>query len=63
MGPINVLGFRPLKKHPTNTRYTTDADVKQAVTSWLQTLDTYLFHVGIHALVTQWVNYLYVSAV
>jgi hypothetical protein len=32
-------------------RFATDADVNQAVTSWLQTLDTNSFHVGIQTFV------------
>ena len=63
MRPSYVLVFRPLKKHPNNSRYTTDADVKQAVTSWLQTLDTYFFYAGIHALVRRCDNYLCDSGV
>jgi hypothetical protein len=43
----------PLKKHPTGNWYATDADVKQAVTSWIQTSDTNLFHAGIQVLVPQ----------
>ena len=30
--------FGPLKKHLAGKRFATDADVKQAVTSWLSTL-------------------------
>jgi hypothetical protein len=35
---FHLLG--PLKKHLASMRFATDADVKQAVTSWLQTTDT-----------------------
>ena len=37
---FHLLG--PLKKHPASMRFATDADVKQAVTSWIQTADTNL---------------------
>jgi hypothetical protein len=36
--------FRPLEKHVEGKLFTTDADVKQAVTCWLQTLDTDFFY-------------------
>jgi len=36
--------FGSLKKHLTGKIFATDAGVKQAVTSCLQTLDTYLFY-------------------
>jgi hypothetical protein len=32
--------FRPLNKQLADKRFATDAEVKQAVTSWAQTLDT-----------------------
>jgi hypothetical protein len=35
--------FGPLKKHLADKRFATGADVKQAVTSWLQAFDIDLF--------------------
>jgi hypothetical protein len=32
--------FRTPKKHPADKRFATDAEVKQAATSWIETLDT-----------------------
>ena len=43
-----------LKKPLAVKRFATDANVKQAVTSQLQTLNTYFFCTGIQALVSQW---------
>jgi len=37
-------------------QFVTDVDVKQAVTSWLQTFYTELFYAGIKALVPRWVK-------
>jgi hypothetical protein len=51
----------PLRKYPTNKRLATDADVKQAVVSWLQTRDTNLFCAGIQVLVIQCDIYLNVK--
>jgi len=36
--------FGPGKKHQAGKEFTEDADVKQAVTSWLQTLYTHFFY-------------------
>jgi hypothetical protein len=36
--------FGPRKKRLAGKRFTKDADVKQAATSWLQTLDTHFFY-------------------
>jgi len=49
--------FGSLKKHLAGKGFATDADVKQAVTSCLQTLDTYLFYAGTQVLVPRWVRY------
>jgi hypothetical protein len=46
--------FGQLKKRLADERLATDADVKQAVTSWLQTLDTNFSHVWMHAWVQRW---------
>jgi hypothetical protein len=51
MGPSDFNFFGPLKEHLTGKRLATDTDMKQAVTSWLQTLDTDFFCMGIQALV------------
>jgi hypothetical protein len=48
----NVFG--PVKKHPADKRLWADADVRQAVTSWLQVLDTHFVYTGIQALVSRW---------
>jgi len=46
--------FRPLKKYLDHKRFSTDADVKQVVTSCLETLDINLFYAWIQLLVPQW---------
>jgi hypothetical protein len=46
--------FGSLKKHLDGKRFATDADIKQAVTSCLQTLDTDFFCAAIQALMPQW---------
>jgi hypothetical protein len=38
--------FGPLKKHLDDKWFATNADVKQAVTSWLQALDIDFFYSG-----------------
>jgi hypothetical protein len=57
-GPVSHSDFRllgPIKKLLTGKRFATDVDVKQVVTSWLQTHDTdFFFNSGIQALVPQW---------
>jgi hypothetical protein len=59
----DLTGFGPpgdvrllilLKKHLAGRRFATDADVKQAVTSWQQTLDINFFYAGIQAVVSWW---------
>ena len=54
MLPSDFNLFGPLKKHLAGKRFATDADVKQAVTSWLSILNTYFFYTGIQALVSLW---------
>jgi hypothetical protein len=44
----------PLKKHVGGNRFTTDADVKQAVTSLLHITDTDFFYIRIQVLVPLW---------
>jgi len=41
-------------KHPADKRFAKHANVKQAVTSWLQTIDTNFFYAKIQALVPRW---------
>jgi hypothetical protein len=41
------------KKTLTGKLFATDMDVKQAVTSWLQTNETDFYYVGIYALVSR----------
>jgi hypothetical protein len=43
-----------LKKHLGGRRFATDAEVQQAVMSWLQALDTDFCYAGIDALVYRW---------
>jgi hypothetical protein len=50
----NFASFVRSKKHLAGRRFTEDANVKQAVTSWLQALDTYFFYVVILHLVALW---------
>ena len=54
--PSDSRLFGPHNKKLAGKRFVTDADVKQAVTSWLQTLDTDMFYAGVRALVLrrQW---------
>jgi len=46
----------PLKNHPTGKRLAKDAEVKEAVTFWLETPDTHFFYAWIQALVPWRVN-------
>ena len=48
--PNNFLPFELHKKHLTAMRFATDAELKQAVTSWLQTLCPNTLHVGVKRL-------------
>ena len=43
----NFQLFSPLKEYLAGKRYATNPNVKQAVTSWLQTLDTVFFYARI----------------
>jgi hypothetical protein len=49
--PSDFHLFVPLKKELAGMWFLTDADMKQAVTSWLQTLNTDSFYAKIQALV------------
>jgi hypothetical protein len=44
---MNSHLFGPINKHIYGKRFATDADVKEAVTSWLQAFDPDFFYVGI----------------
>jgi hypothetical protein len=52
--PSDFHLFGPLKKHLGGRRSATDGEVKQAVMSWLQALDTDFFYAGKNALVYRW---------
>ena len=52
--PSNFHLIGLLKKHLRIKRFPTDADAKQAVTSWPQTLHSDFFYAGIQALVQRW---------
>jgi hypothetical protein len=45
-GPVASI-FWALKKQAAAKRFATDADMKQAVTYWLESLDTEFFYAGI----------------
>jgi hypothetical protein len=49
---FHLLGS--LKKHLADKQFAADIDMKQAVTSWLQTLETGFFFASIQALMPQW---------
>jgi hypothetical protein len=50
-GPfLYVYPFGPYKKHLAGKRFAAVANVKQAVTSWLHTLETDFFHAEILAM-------------
>jgi hypothetical protein len=53
MLPSNFDMFGPLNKHMCGKQFAKDSNMKQAVTSWLQALDTSFFYVMIHDLM-QW---------
>ena len=52
--PDNFQLFVHLNKHLPGSRLAKEAEVKQAVTSWLQTLDTDFFDPRTKAFVPQW---------
>jgi hypothetical protein len=56
VGPSDFHLFELLKKHLAGKRTAADAYVMQAVTSWLQTLETYVFYAGNQALVAGGTN-------
>jgi len=62
MRPRNSHFFGPLNKHLYGKRFATDAGVKQAVTSWLQTLYPYFFYTSVQALVPRWGKCLHVNS-
>jgi hypothetical protein len=54
MEPSDFQLFGPLMKCLAVKQFATDANVKQAVTFWPQTLDTGVSNAGIQALVPWW---------
>jgi hypothetical protein len=46
--------FGPLQKHLNGKRFARDVDVKQAATSYLQTLETDFLYAGILGVVPLW---------
>jgi hypothetical protein len=52
--PSDLHIFRPVKKHLAGRRFAADVDVKKAVPSLLQTVDTNFPYTGIQALVPRW---------
>jgi hypothetical protein len=51
LAPKGSLFFGSLKKNLTDKRFATEAYMRQALTCWLQKLDTGFFHARTHALV------------
>jgi histone-lysine N-methyltransferase SETMAR len=54
LAPSDFHLFGPFKKHLGGRRFVTDGEVKQAVMSWIQALDTDSFNAGIDPLVYRW---------
>jgi hypothetical protein len=50
MGPCDFHLFRLLKKHQASKKFATDTNIKQAITSWLQTPETDFFYARIQVL-------------
>jgi len=46
--------YEPIKRQMAGKYFATDPDVKQAVTSWLQTLNTSFFYARMYSLVLRW---------
>lgn len=53
-GPVTAQRLGIYGQPSLQYQYNAHADVKQAVTSWLQTLDTYFFPARILTLVLRW---------
>ena len=53
MGPSDFRLFRLLKKHQASKKFATDTNMKQAVTSWLQTPETDFFYARTQTLMLQ----------
>jgi len=51
-----------LKKHKAGTKFASEITWKQAVTSWLQTLDINFFYTVVHVLVQWWYKCLNVNS-
>ena len=58
---MNPSDVEPPKKQLVASRFVTNTDVKQAVTSWLQTLDTDFLCAGTQAMMPLWYKSLNVS--
>ena len=58
--PVTYTPLDPIQT-TWSKQFATHDDMKQAVTSWLETLDTDFFYAGIQALVSQWDKSLKVS--
>jgi hypothetical protein len=50
LGPSNFHLFGLLKKHLAGKEFAADTNMKQAVTSWIQTIDEDCFYTGMQAL-------------
>jgi hypothetical protein len=54
MGPRDFPIFGLLRKHLPGKQYATDAALRQAVITWLNTIDMNVFNARIKALGTWW---------
>lgn len=54
LAPSDFHLFGPLKKHLGGLHFRTDAEVQQAVLTWLHNLDADFFHAGFDGLVYRW---------
>lgn len=59
--PSDFHFFGLLKKCLASKQFATDTSMQQAVSSWLQTLDTNIFYARIQALVSRWNKCLHVN--
>jgi hypothetical protein len=61
MGCTDCQFSEPTNKHLAGKQFATDTDVKQAVTSWQQTLDNDLHYTGVQAFLSWWDKCLNIS--
>jgi hypothetical protein len=54
LAPSDSHLYRPHQKHLAGRQFAVDGDMKQAITSWMQTLGTRFFCTGMQTLVPQW---------